>query len=131
MSKIEEILLIDDDADDREVFGEALQSINNTIILRTAIDGVDALEKLNGTFPQLPDLIFMDLNMPKMNGKQLLQELKNHKYFSHIPVLIYSTSTYNEDKDDTIAMGAADFIVKPNSYTELCRVIQGATQSAY
>lgn len=129
MPKVETIFLIDDDADDREVFAGALSSVNPTITLMTAVDGVDALQKLKENFPQLPDVIFLDLNMPKMNGKQLLKELKNDTHFKFIPVFIYSTSSNNEDKRDTMGNGAADFIVKPNSYGELCKILEETTQS--
>jgi CheY-like chemotaxis protein len=117
----------DDDIDDRELFGDALADVNNDISLDTAEDGIEALKKLQDDGAETPDLIFLDLNMPRMDGKQFLKKIKENNALSEIPVYIYSTSSNEEDRKETIAMGAAKFIVKPNSYTALCDIIRSAT----
>jgi CheY-like chemotaxis protein len=116
------ILLVDDDEDDRDFFREALHEINPSVTCLTVGDGEHALEFLAGC-DQLPDLIFMDLNMPKMDGKQCLKELKNNSRFEAIPVIIYSTSHIDEDIAEVMALGAADYIQKPSYYHEILTVV--------
>lgn len=74
--RVRSILLIDDDDDDQFVFGEALHSVNTSVALETAKDGIDALHKLD-VLPALPQLIFLDLNMPRMNGKTFFERNEN------------------------------------------------------
>jgi len=124
MSKVSLLLLVDDDPDDQHVFAEALSEIDDSVSLLTASNGLEALERLVNTTLPLPDLIFLDLNMPKMNGKQFLRELKNRTQLSQIPIVIYSTSSARIDKEETLSLGASDFIVKPDSYGELCNAIR-------
>jgi CheY-like chemotaxis protein len=124
MPKIELLFLIDDDADDQHVFAEALSEVDDSISLLTASNGLDALETLRRAPSRLPDLIFLDLNMPKMNGKQFLKEIKSTAQLSNIPVVIYSTSSARVDREETLDLGASDFIVKPNSYGEVRNAIR-------
>ena len=124
MSKVELLFLIDDDADDQHVFAEALSEVDESVDLVTATNGLEALERLRDASLPLPDLIFLDLNMPKMNGKQFLKEVKNAPGLSEIPVVIYSTSSARMDREETLALGATEFIVKPDSYGELCNAIR-------
>ncbi|HEX6915349.1 MAG TPA: response regulator, partial [Chitinophagaceae bacterium] len=105
MESIRSILLVDDDQDDQFVFAECLSGISKEIILQTANDGIDALEKLKAA-EHKPDLIFIDLNMPRMNGKALLRELKSTATLSQVPVIVYSTSSSPEDLRDTKSLGA-------------------------
>ena len=128
MPKVELLFLIDDDADDQHVFAEALSEVDNSVELLTACNGLEALEILKDRNSRLPDLIFLDLNMPKMNGKQFLKEIKSSPHFSKIPVVIYSTSSATSDREDSFNLGASDFIVKPNSYGEVCDAIRAAIQ---
>lgn len=124
---IQYILLVDDDADDQYVFKDALQNVDPTIVVDTAVDGIDALQKLfeNKTSPQL---IFLDLNMPRMNGKGFLKEIKSSQALQSIPVIVYSTSSNPADIEETKALGAKDFITKPNSYNELCEMLTTTLQ---
>ena len=124
MPKIEVLFLIDDDEDDQHVFAEALSEVDDSVNLLTASNGLEALEKLRGASTRLPDLIFLDLNMPKMNGKQFLKEIKSSGHFADIPVVIYSTSSAKTDIEETLQLGASDFIVKPVSYSALCDAIR-------
>ncbi len=124
MTKIELLFLIDDDPDDQHVFAEALSEVDRSISLITASNGLEALTMLKNGLPSLPDLIFLDLNMPKMNGKQFLKEIKSSSEFSKIPVVIYSTSSAKFDIEESFDLGAANFIVKPDSYSELCRIVR-------
>jgi CheY-like chemotaxis protein len=114
------IFLVDDDLDDLMLFKDAIREIDPVIEIDTASNGVDALKKLSAGLIREPDYIFIDLNMPLMNGIQCLQEIKKMPAFSHIPVIIYSTSSYERDILQTINHGAFHYIVKPFSFHELC-----------
>ncbi|HTM92976.1 MAG TPA: response regulator, partial [Flavisolibacter sp.] len=124
---IQFILLVDDDADDQYVFKDALQNVDASIIVETAVDGIDALQKLAEN-KAAPQLIFLDLNMPRMNGKSFLKEIKSSQALQSIPVIVYSTSSNPADIEETKVLGAKDFIIKPNSYNELCEVLATALQ---
>ena len=84
---------IDDDPEDHEIFDLAIEKLDGEIMLMTAINGVEAINLLLTGSPK-PDNIFLDPNMPRMNGKQFLTAIKDHQHFSGIPVVIYSTSSY-------------------------------------
>ena len=112
-------LLIDDDADDREIFSIALKEVNPFGECSTAINGEDALEILKSRPDFIPDFIFLDLNMPFMNGQICLAELKKLPIIKNVPVIIYTTSSYQKDIDKTKALGAAHFLIKPSSIKSL------------
>lgn len=105
------IFLVDDDADDREIFALAMAEVNPSYQCITAKNGIEALHKLKDGDVK-PDYIFLDLNMPLMNGKQCLTEIKNRPECRDIPVVIYTTSSERRDKDQVLAMGASAFITK-------------------
>ena len=107
------ILLLEDDEDDRSFFIEALRKIDAPHTLHIAGDFLDLFVKLK-TVREL-DLIFLDINLPVMNGLQCLKELKAHKEFKDIPVIVYSTSSYQKDIDDSFDTGAHYYWVKPVS----------------
>ncbi|WP_247234725.1 response regulator [Telluribacter sp. SYSU D00476] len=107
-------LLIDDDQDDQEIFALALNKVDPTIHCVTADDGLDALQKLNRNSDFVPEYIFLDLNMPRMNGKQCLTELKKIERLDQTPIIIYSTSSEPRDILETKQLGATDFMTKPS-----------------
>jgi CheY-like chemotaxis protein len=109
--------LIDDDEDDRELFQLALEKVDAEIICKTAINGRDALKILEGNIA--PDFIFLDLNMPEMDGRECLKELKLSAKTKDIPVIIFSTSSEPKDIHDTKVLGAVGFITKPSKVSEL------------
>jgi CheY-like chemotaxis protein len=112
-------LLIDDDLDDQEIFTLALQHVNKHFICISMASAHDALIHLNTLENALPDYIFLDLNMPRMNGKEFLREIKTLDHIKGIPVIIYSTSSLANDIKESRELGAADFITKPFSMIEL------------
>jgi CheY-like chemotaxis protein len=124
------VLVVDDDNDDRDLFCEALNHVNPFITCIIARDGEEALYglKLNH-FPK-PALIFLDINMPRVNGIQCLTELKKDIALRSIPVVICTTSKSNEEKELTAKLGAAKFITKPTSFKEFCMELKSilATQ---
>jgi len=105
------VLLVDDDADDREIFTWTLNSIYPSAITDTAIDGEDALEKLE-QWGYHPDIIFLDLNMPKMNGFDFLQHIRREDKWKELPIIVYSTSSNPRDMARSWEAGATDYIVK-------------------
>lgn len=115
--------IVDDDPDDQELFIEALKKVDRTCTCVTAFNGEEALQKLDRGMLFLPDFIFLDLNMPRMNGKQFLSELKNNSEIRHIPVIIYSTSSEKNDILETTRLGASFFLQKPNRFEELSNAL--------
>ncbi len=111
--------IADDDLDDQELFIKALKGIEENCECITAFNGDDALQKLQGINLILPDIIFLDLNMPRLDGRQLLKEIKQIEELKNIPVIIYSTSADQTDIEETTTLGAAYFLQKPNRFEEL------------
>src|ERR1043165_5544517 len=103
------ILYADDDSDDCELLVEALGKIDPSIECRMANDGKHALKMLND-FDDLPDYIFLDVNMPVMDGRDCLVELKKDERFKEIPVVIYSTTQNENEISDLYELGAVDFL---------------------
>jgi PleD family two-component response regulator len=116
------IIMADDDCDDRELFQEAVEANIKNIKLEMAVDGRSLMEMLNEK-ARLPDLIFLDLNMPYKSGMECLVELRKSERLKNIPVLIYSTSSSQKDIDDTYHNGANLYIKKPSNFRELENII--------
>jgi|SRR5919202_5172105 CheY-like chemotaxis protein len=119
MSSFITCFLIDDDEDDQEIFALALKRVSSSITCAFADSGNDALRKLQQDEAFTPNYIFLDLNMPGMNGKQCLAELKQIKRLRHTPVIIYSTSSEQQDVQETQKLGASGFITKPTLVSTL------------
>ncbi len=117
------ILLIDDDEDDQEIFLMAMQEITGSVECTALNSAVTALQKLK-TRQTLADLIFLDLNMPIMNGKQFLGEMMKSEELRQIPVIVFSTSAQLETIRETKELGARDFITKPPKFSELKSILR-------
>jgi len=122
MSAVKTCFLVEDDEEDQEIFLLALKHANESVKCIIAGNGLEAIEKLTNT-DQVVDIIFLDLNMPLMNGKQFLRERKKYSSLEHIPVVIYSTSSELADKEETLNLGARDFITKPTYIADLVKVL--------
>jgi|SRR5687767_5956830 len=117
------VLIVDDDEDDRDLFCDAISVIDPSIECFMARNGEEALTGLkNNQFPS-PNVIFLDLNMPRMNGIQCLAALKRDPSLKRIPVVIYTTSKLKEDRREANRLGAIDFITKPPIQKDLCDAI--------
>jgi CheY-like chemotaxis protein len=116
------IMLIDDDEDDRDFFQMALNDLENKVDYIGVENGFDALAMLEKGIIK-PNYIFLDLNMPQMNGRECLGKLKENLLLSHIPVIIFSTSSDPRDVKETAQMGAIDFITKPPRTSELTKIL--------
>lgn len=123
MHKSISCFLVDDDKDDQEIFGLALEKIALPVALITADDGYLALEKFQSEPDFMPDFIFLDLNMPRINGIQCLTELRKEERLKKVPVIIFSTSSEQSHKEQTTALGAEGFITKPSSINELAALL--------
>lgn len=116
-------LLADDDMDDRGMFCEALEIIDNNIVCHAVSDGRDALHALNSLNTK-PLLIFLDINMPVMNGWQCLEKIKADDRYNEIPVIIISTSSHQREMDIARNMGALCYFTKPLHFDELTDVLR-------
>lgn len=122
MENLVRILIVDDDADDRKLFIDAIKEVDFGIKCVTAKDGREALEILNNA-GDLPDYIFLDLRMPGYNGKNCLFEIKNDQRLKDIPVIVYTTSRELEDSAEMKSLGAAHFISKPSNPDDIYYVV--------
>jgi CheY-like chemotaxis protein len=118
------IFMVDDDADDQQLFSDTLFSIDPSITCITKDGGEQALQVLIATDDALPDFIFVDLNMPAMNGFEFLEAVKHLPSLQHIPVIIYTTSSEPKQKEQAMKLGASGFLTKPSCMRELKNELQ-------
>jgi len=124
MKKESSLFLVDDDRDDQDVFLDVLKDISSLINCATAFDGEEALNILKNNLPQVPDCIFLDLNMPRMNGRQFLKTIKSIEILKDIPVIVYTTSSSLKNKEEMTNLGATYFLTKPNSLAGLKKELE-------
>jgi len=119
------IVLTDDDSDDQDFFREALLEIDFPCTLDCCDNGLELLDYLADEKNTLPDLVFLDLNMPILSGIETLQQIRSIEQFSKIPVIaIYSTSSSPSDKEKSLLSGANAYITKPSQFSELKTVLK-------
>ncbi len=119
MSDVKTVMIVDDDPDDRMIFEEALSDAAPGSICLAARDGEEALRLLSERLDNPPNYIFLDLNMPRISGKQCLVEIRKMPQLQQVPVIIYSTSTLSDDVRETKDLGANHFLSKPNHFSAL------------
>jgi iron complex outermembrane recepter protein len=122
------VFLIDDDTDDQEIFCHAMEKANSQVQCVFANDGIMALDKIRHEEDFCPDFIFIDMNMPRMNGQQCLAEIKKIERMKNVPVYMYSTSVDPESIEENKQLGAADFIVKPSDLNDLITILRNIIQ---
>ena len=118
------ILLVEDNPGDARLAVEALTEGKVTNNITVAQDGIEAIEFLRNEENPRPDLIFLDLNLPKMNGKDVLAEIKNDPGLKRIPVIILTTSNAEDDIASTYDLQANCYITKPVGFDQFIEVIQ-------
>jgi len=125
------ILMADDDEDDCLLAKKALEQSGLTARLKFVKDGEELIDYLCGAGSHgydnespKPDIILLDLNMPKMNGIEALKAIKSHSDLCHIPVIILTTSKADHDICDSYAFGASSFITKPASFNGLVETME-------
>jgi CheY-like chemotaxis protein len=119
------ILIVDDDADDREMLKDAFKASaknQECIFLDNGEKLLDYLEQHAAN--SLPSLILLDLNMPGKDGRETLKEIKTDKRFSHIPTLVFTTSSAPHDRITSYQLGANCFITKPDTFNKLLELTQ-------
>jgi CheY-like chemotaxis protein len=114
-----QVVLIDDDRDDAELFKEVLFEIDNTIGFTHFEESKEALQILSDLQTNLPDFIFLDINMPVVSGWECLAEFKNNKHLKLIPVIMFTTSSQPKEIEIAKQRGADGFITKPSDYNTL------------
>ena len=126
------ILLADDDMDDRFFFDNALKEIPIATTLKTVSNGEQLMEWLFEKVTDLPDVLFLDLSMPRKTGFECLAEIKENEKLKALPVIMFTTSfTRGIDFEDNLKktlgrMGAMDYIRKPGDFEEFKQVINRA-----
>lgn len=123
-----EVLLVEDDPATSRLVEEAFVEVNDLTSLHIAQDGVDALDFLHqrgdhATAPK-PDLVLLDLGLPRKNGKSVLKELKDTTALQHIPVVVFSDSTAEQDVDDAYTLGANAYVTKPGHFPDILTVVE-------
>ncbi len=124
------ILMADDDEDDRMMTEQAMRKNHLANEIRFVVDGEDLLNylnrkgKYNSENAPTPDLILLDLNMPKKSGLEALKEVKNDKNLKWIPVIILTTSSAEEDIIKSYNLGVNSFITKPVTFDGLVKVVK-------
>lgn len=117
------IMLADDDEDDRLFFKEAFEEVKIKYKISTFNDGEQLMDYLYEAGNPLPDIIFLDLNMPRKSGIECLKEIRNNDRLKKISVAIYSTSSSEQDIEDTFVSGANVYIKKPNDFNMLKKIL--------
>ena len=118
------ILLADDDDDDRFLFSEALKEVNPCTSLKTVENGEKLMKYLASVDGEHPDIIFLDINMPCKDGKECLKEIRSNKELDNVPVVMFSTSNYDKDIDETFKYGANLYVAKPVFFNEQVKILK-------
>lgn len=122
------IALADDDADDRLLFEEAIEEIEIKTNLSLFRNGKELMDYLLSPDAVIPEIIFLDLNMPVKDGMQCLAEIRKNLTLKEVCVAIYSTSSSEQDIEETFVKGANIYINKPNTFGKLKKVLEKALQ---
>jgi CheY-like chemotaxis protein len=117
------IFLIDDDSEEHIIFKEVLQKVDESSVLLTSLDCEEAIMQMRDPYI-VPDIIFLDLNLPGMTGFDCLKELKKIDHLKEVPIVIYTTSTRPEDEQVSNKLGASYFISKPSSFSTSCTMLE-------
>lgn len=118
------ILLLEDDTVDVMTVKRAIKDINIVNKLYVASNGEEGLEILRDENIEKPCIIFLDINMPKMNGIEFLKELRTDEALKHIPVIMMTTSKEEQDKLETFRLGIAGYMLKPVDYVKFVEIMK-------
>jgi CheY-like chemotaxis protein len=121
-SKKLHVLLADDDSDDSLLFNEALEQLDLPVRFSLAEDGNSLLNYLENE--EVPDVLFLDVNMPYKNGIECLSEIRANEKLKNLPIVIYSTTNYKLNIEACFKAGANLFVVKPNSFDEIIKMVK-------
>ncbi len=125
------LLMAEDDSDDQDLFREALEQYYQVSDIRFVSDGQECCDYLkrrgryaNPADSPRPSFIILDLNMPRKNGKEVLQELKKDPELRRIPVVVLSTSRATQDIQESYDYGTNSYLIKPSTFTETLSMVE-------
>ena len=118
------VLLADDDDDDRLFFKDAIEVVKVKTSVTMVNDGVELMDYLNDSETRLPNLLFLDLNMPRKDGMECLIVIRSNHKLKDLCIAIYSTSSLEKDIEETFIKGANIYIKKPNDFEKLKDVLE-------
>ncbi|WP_158977952.1 response regulator [Cellulophaga sp. L1A9] len=118
------IWLVDDDEDDRSFFIEGLESLKVNFELKEFTNGKEPICFFEANSSIIPDMIFLDLNMPVMNGIECLEYIRNHEPFKNVIIAMYSTSSSGQDIQCCYEKGANLYIIKPSRFQDLKKCME-------
>jgi len=113
------ICLVDDDRDDRNLFRKAFDELGSQHQLVIFNSGFELMEYLNDETTELPDILFLDLNMPNFHGQDVLEEIRKNELYNPLSIAIYSTSSSEQHIEDALSAGANIYVIKPNDFEVL------------
>jgi CheY-like chemotaxis protein len=117
------ILIVDDDKDDQFFLKQAIDDVFPKALVESLYDGAEAIDYLIKCLTP-PNLIFLDLNMCKISGRETLTYIKKHTRFKKVPVIILTTSKNDAEKEELINMGASEFYSKPGQISDLVKIVK-------
>lgn len=123
MPSLPAVWLVDDDDDDRFLLSQALKELRVRVLLKELSDGEQVLPALKEA-TALPHLMLLDLNMPRLNGFDVLAQLRTMARYRDLPIIILTTSASKEDEARSLALGASEFLTKPASLPALVRLLK-------
>lgn len=131
MNKQKLVLLVEDDLNDIELIERAFAKITMNIkldIVKNGVDGADYLDDVDSRDDKkVPDLLIMDLKLPKKNGHELLDWIKDREGIRHIPVVVFTSSNESRDIEKAYKLGANSYVLKPVSFEKLTELIKTLT----
>lgn len=132
MSKTTELLLVDDNLADRDLTTDALSKSKCHSHVHWVCDGVEAIEFLRRkgkyTDAVVPDLVLLDLNLPRKDGRAVLAEAKSDAHLKRIPIIVFSTSCSQRDISSSYELGANSYVSKPSTLAEFIRAITALSE---
>jgi CheY-like chemotaxis protein len=120
------ILFADDDEDDRFLFISAFEEINRKVVIHAVADGDHLMKYLERHQDNLPDMLFLDLNLIRKNGMECLREIRSQRIYDEMTITIYSTSAAEREIKQAAKLGANLYIKKPNDFNSLITILQKA-----
>lgn len=126
MTKPVEVLYIEDDSGDVDIMKTALRYVDrpNCLSIGVAEDGEAALKYVAEESRHRPDLVLLDLNLPKVHGREVLKAIKATSGWKRIPVIVLTTSSAQKDIEETYDLGAAAYIVKPSNFQDYKKLVK-------
>ena len=118
------VLFVDDDSDEAYLFNEAIEQLGFPVEISKAQDGNDLMRVLSSGKEPLPDLLFLDLNMPHKDGVETLKEIRANDTFNELPVIIFSTSDNKSHTEACYQYGANLYIVKPETFDQILEMVK-------